>query len=361
MEPLNLEQYQQAAAGRLPPEAFGYYRSGADSELTLAENEAAWRRLSILPSILVDVSARSTATTVLGEPWEFPVAVAPMALQGMAHPEGELATARAAGASGTVMILSTMSNRPVEEVVAASAGPVWFQLYVSRDRSETDDLVARVEDAGCSALVVTADVPVLGRREADVHLGFRLPDELELPNIAGRGQALHESPPRGHSALADFADRTLDPALSFRDIERFAARTRLPVLLKGVMRAGDALRAFEHGARGIIVSNHGGRQLDTVPATARVLPDIVDAVADRGEVLVDGGIRRGTDVFKALALGARAVLLGRPALWGLAVEGEAGVRRVLGLLRDELDRAMALAGCPNVAAIGRNFLAPPGA
>lgn len=347
MELLKLRDFEAAAAERLSAAALGYYRSGADEEITLVENEAAWQRLQIHPRVLVDVSKRDLTTEVLGQKLSFPVVVAPLACQAMAHPEGELATVRAAGAVGTAMVLSTISNTSVEQVAAASSGPVWFQLYVSRERTEAHELVARVEEAGCSALVVTADVPVLGRREADVHSGFRLPDDLELPNLAGGGRSLREAPAKGHSALEEHVSRALDPSLSWKDIEQFASRTRLPVLVKGILRADDARRAFDHGARGIVVSNHGGRQLDTVPATAQVLGEIVEAVADRGEVLVDGGIRKGTDVFKALALGARAVLLGRPVLWGLAVDGEAGVRRVLEMLRDEFDRALTLAGCPS--------------
>lgn len=349
-----LSDFEAAACAALPAQTWGYYRSGADEESTLAENPDAWQRLRILPKVLVDVAQRSSATTVLGQPWSAPLAIAPTAFHGLAHPEKELATVRAAGAMGLPMILSTMSNTAVEEVVAAASAPVWFQLYVSRDRAASDDMVARVEAAGCQALVVTTDVPVLGRRRADEHVGFHLPDHLELPNMHGQTAMLKADPPRGHSAVADFTRRTLDPSLTFADIARFASRTRLPVVVKGVMRIDDARRALDHGAQAIVVSNHGGRQLDTVPATAEVVGEIAAAVGDRCEVLVDGGIRRGTDVFKALALGARAVLVGRPVLWGLAVDGEAGARRVLEILCDEFDRTLALTGCASVEDIRRD-------
>lgn len=353
---INLFDYERAAGERLDAGVLGYYRSGADDEVTLADNRAAWERLRLLPSVLVDVSARSLATTVLDSALDFPVLVAPMAMQAMAHPDGELATARAAGRNGTVMILSTVSNTAVEDVVAAATGPVWFQVYVQRDRGATRELVQRARDAGCRALVVTVDVPVLGRREADLRNRFALPAHLTLPHFADGGGTIKGARKEPISALTEHVAEQLDPSLDWADVEQIAQETDLPIVLKGILRADDARRAVDHGARAIVVSNHGGRQLDSVPAGADVLEGIVEVVGDRHEVLVDGGIRRGTDVIKALALGARAVLLGRPVLWGLAVDGEDGAARVLSLLRAELDTALALCGCPSVRQVSRDLV-----
>ncbi|MFO0572577.1 MAG: alpha-hydroxy acid oxidase [Polyangia bacterium] len=271
-------------------------------------------------------------------------------------PDGELATVRAAAAAGTPMILSSLANTAVEEVLAAARAPVWFQLYVYRDRQVTIDLVRRVEAAGCSALVVTVAAPLWGRREDDVRNRFQLPSGLSVKNLLLAGL---ESFPScdADSGLAAYIAQVLDPSLTWRDIEWLRSVTRLPVLIKGLVRADDTARAVDHGVSGLIVSNHGGRQLDGSIATADALPRIVDAAAGRLEVLVDGGIRRGTDVIKALALGACAVLIGRPVLWGLAVGGESGVADVLGILRSEIDLAMGLCGCPTVASITRELLA----
>jgi 4-hydroxymandelate oxidase len=293
-----------------------------------------------------------------------PILVAPTAFHCLATPEGERATARAAGAAGTVMILSTLSTTAIEDVVAAASGPVWFQLYVYRDRRATEGLVRRAEAAGCRALVLTVDAPLLGRRERDVRNRFRLPPGLAVANLLPEGYG--EVPAAvADSGLAAYVSSFLDPALTWRDVAWLQSITELPVLVKGIVRPDDALRAAEAGAAGIVVSNHGGRQLDTSPATLDVLPEIADALAAQGhriEVLMDGGIRRGTDVVKALALGAKAVLVGRPILWGLAADGEAGAARVLRLLRDELDLAMALAGAPTIADITRDLVgkAPTG-
>lgn len=356
---LTLADYEALAATRVSAGAWGYYRSGADAETTLAENVAAWQRIPLHPRVLVDVATRSAETRILGANLSFPVLVAPTACQALAHPDGEVASAAAAGDAGTIFTLSTLSNSAVEDVVAATSGPVWFQLYVAKERSRAHDLVARVEAAGCRALVVTVDAAVTGQRLADVRNGFSIPPELPLPNLSGDETVMWATPPDGTSAFQEWVRRTLDPALTWKDIEQFAARTTLPVLVKGIHRPDDARRAFEHGAAGIVVSNHGGRQLDTVPATAELLRPIVDAVHGNGPILVDGGIRRGTDVLKAIALGADAVLVGRPVLWGLAVDGRAGVGRVLGILRSELDRAMALCGCPDLSACTRDLIDGP--
>ena len=358
MEPLNVFELEAIARERLSPEAYDYYAGGAHDEVTLRENRAAYDRVSIAYRVLVDVSRRDLTTSVLGQPVAMPVLVAPTAFHRLATPEGELATARAAGAAGTVMTLSTLSTTRIEEVVAAASGPVWFQLYVYRDRGATEGLVRRAEAAGCRALVLTVDAPLLGRRERDVRNRFRLPPGLAVANLLPEGYG--EMPPAAaDSGLAAYVASFLDPALTWRDVAWLRSITELPVLVKGIIRPDDALRAAEAGAAGVVVSNHGGRQLDTSPATLDVLPEIVDALTAHGhriEVLMDGGVRRGTDILKALALGARAVLVGRPVLWGLAADGEAGALSVLRLLRDELDLAMALAGAPTVAGITRDLV-----
>jgi 4-hydroxymandelate oxidase len=286
-----------------------------------------------------------------------PILIAPVALPGLAHPEGEIATVKAASAAKTLTILATLSTTSIEDAMAAATGPVWFQLYVFRDRAITASLVQRAEAAGCKAVVLTVDMPMQGKRERDVRNRFTLPDNLCLKNFA---QAGFQQLPKNvaGSGLAAYVASLLDPALTWKDIEWLVRVTKLPVLVKGILRADDALRAVNHGASGIIVSNHGARQLDTTPATISVLPEIVDKVAGGVEVYVDGGIRRGTDVLKAMAYGARAVLVGRPILWGLAVGGEAGVKSVLVMLRQEFDLAMALSGCPRLTAITRDLVRP---
>jgi 4-hydroxymandelate oxidase len=352
---LTIDDLHAIAAERLPRMAYDYYASGADDELTLGDNEAAWRRMRLRPKCLVDVGACDLATTVLGTPVSMPVLVAPTAFQRLAHPDGECATARAAAAAGTVMTLSTLSTCLLEDVARENAeGARWFQLYVYRDRGVTRALVERAEAAGFRALVLTVDAPYFGRRLRDVRNGFALPEGLTVANLAsGMGEVGAVS---GNSGLATYVASMLDQTLTWRDVEWLRSVTRLPLVIKGVVRGDDAARAAELGVGGVVVSNHGGRQLDTTVATADALGEVVDAAAGRGEVFVDGGVRRGTDVLKALALGARAVLVGRPVLWGLAADGEAGVATALGILRDELKLALALAGCGGVRDVTRDLV-----
>jgi 4-hydroxymandelate oxidase len=352
-----LHEYEKAAVERLPRMAYDYYASGADDERTLRDNEQAYGRIRLRPRTLVDVGRRELGTTVLGRSVAFPVLVAPTAFQCMAHPEGERATARATRGLGTVMTLSTWATSSLEEVREAGGEGcgLWSQLYVYRDRALTRSLVERAEAAGYEALVLTVDTPFLGRREADVRNGFTLPAGLCLANLAAR-EGDHLPKRAGESGLAAYVKELLDPTLTWKDVEWLRSVTRLPIVLKGVLRGDDARRAVEHGAAGVIVSNHGGRQLDGAMATVDALPEVVEGVAGGAEVYVDGGVRRGTDVLKALALGARAVFVGRPVLWGLAVGGEAGVREVLSILRQELDLAMALAGCPSIEAVTRDLV-----
>lgn len=359
LDVLNLAELEARAQAALPPVAWDYYASGADDERCVRRNQAAFDELALHYRVLVDVARRELATTVLGQRISMPIAVAPTAFHRLAHADGELATVRAAGDAGTVFILSTLSNTSVEDVVTAATGPVWFQLYVYRDRAATAALVRRVEAAGCRALVLTVDAPLLGRRERDIRNHFALPPELGVENLHAAGYAPVPSKV-GDSGLAAYFASVIDPSLTWDAIAWLRSITKLPVLVKGVVRPDDAVRAIEHGAAGVVVSNHGGRQLDAAPATIAVLPRIVDAIAGRGEILIDGGIRRGADVVKALALGARAVLVGRPVLWGLAAGGQPGVAAALGILRRELDLALALCGCPDLAHVTRDLVSPHG-
>lgn len=355
---LNLDELEAAAREQLSPLAADYYAGGADDERALHANAAAYRRWSIYYRVLVDVATRDLSTTVLGQPLAMPVMIAPTAYHKLAHPEGEVATARAAAAAGTTMVVSTLSTTSIEDLAATGAS-LWFQLYVYRERDETAALVERVERAGAKALVLTVDAPLIGRRERDVRNRFALPPELRMENLHGDRARV---PPSAHdSGLAAWVASHLDAGLSWKDLAWLRSITRLPVLVKGVVRADDARRAVDHGVAGIVVSNHGGRQLDAAPATLDALPGVVAAVDGQAEVLLDGGVRRGSDIVKALALGARAVLLGRPVLWGLAVDGAAGVGAVLGHLRGELDLAMALCGCPRIADITRDLVDGPSA
>ena len=366
---LNLIQCEALARERLAGMAYDYYAGGARDEVTLRENRTAYERLALRYRVLRDISERSLATTLLGAEISMPVIIAPTAFHRLACEEGERATAAAAAAAGTILTLSTISTCPIEEVVAASDRPVWFQLYVFRDRDATADVVRRAEAAGCAALVLTVDAQVWGVRERDVQHQFALPDGVGLPNLAEAMSRIE--PVAGHSGLGAYVNRLFDPTLSWDDLAWLAGITDLPVLVKGIVHPEDARLAVEYGASGVVVSNHGGRQLDTSIATIRALPDVAAAVdtaldaagRDRSSfpVLVDGGVRRGTDVVKALALGADAVCVGRPILWGLAVNGEAGARRILELLRAELDTAVALCGARTPAEIrdmGRDLVVP---
>jgi 4-hydroxymandelate oxidase len=355
---LNLAEFETAAAAKLPRMVFDYYAGGAGDEVTLRTARAAWDALSIRYRVLRDVSKRSLATTVLGDALAFPLLVAPMAFQRLAHAEGELATARAAAAAGAGMILSTLATTSIEDVRKAAPGPLWFQLYIYRDRGASRALVERAERAGCTALVLTVDSPLLGRRERDVRNAFHVSEDFTVPNLTGDPRAALAAADAhgGGSALAQFVETHWDAGISWRDVEWLRSVTKLPVLVKGIVRGDDAKLALEHGAAGVIVSNHGGRQLDTAVSSARALPEVADAMAGRGALLVDGGIRRGTDIVKALALGASAVLLGRPVLWGLALGGADGVGRVLELLRAEFDLALALAGCCAPGDLTRDFV-----
>jgi 4-hydroxymandelate oxidase len=350
-EPVCISDYERLAEERLEAGLLGYYAGGACDERTLRENVDAFARLRLRPRVLVDVSAVSAATTVLGTPVSMPVIVAPVALQRMAHPDGEPGMARAAAAAGTIMMLSTIAtSRPAEVAALAPPAPRWFQVYVLKDRGVTRALVDEAVEHGFDALALTVDAPRAGRRERDFRTRFAVPTGFDMPAVSAALGTTTGATPQDFFSL-------VDPSLAWRDLEQLVADSPVPVILKGVQTGEDARLACEHGAAAVVVSNHGGRQLDGVAATIDILPEAVEAVDGRIEVLVDGGVRRGTDVLTALALGARAVLVGRPALWGLAAGGEAGARRVLEILREEIELGLTLLGAPTPADVTRAHVA----
>ncbi|KAF5180155.1 L-lactate dehydrogenase [Thalictrum thalictroides] len=350
-EPVNVSEFQELAKQALPKMFYDFYSGGAEDQYTLRENIEAFSRIMFQPRVLVDVSCINLSTTILGYKISSPIMVAPTGMHKLAHPEGEVATARAAAACKTIMVLSFSSTCTVEEVASSCNAIRFFQVYVHRRRDISAVLVQRAERCGYKAIVLTADTPRLGRREADIKNKMISP---QLKNFEGLLST--EVVSEKGSKLAAFANGALDPSLSWKDIAWLKSITNLPILIKGVLTAEDAVKAVEVGVAGIIVSNHGGRQLDYVPATISVLEEVVQAVGGRIPVLFDGGIRRGTDVFKALALGAQAVLIGRPVIFGLAAKGEYGVRRVIEMLRDELELTMTLCGCRSVKEITRSYV-----
>jgi isopentenyl diphosphate isomerase/L-lactate dehydrogenase-like FMN-dependent dehydrogenase len=339
-QPINVLEYEELARPRVQEAHWDFYAGGSDDEVTLRANRTAFERIRLRPRVLVDVSTIDTGTSALGTPVSMPILVAPTAQHGLAHTEAEIATARAAGKAGTIMIASTSSTRSLEEIAEAArgvGGPLWFQLYIFPTLDVGERLVRRAEEAGYKAIVLTVDLPRLGNRERDRRSGFV---------ISFEGNFVSEQ---------KIGSRTRIP-LTWDTLAWLRSITPLPILLKGILTAEDALLAVEHGVDGIVVSNHGGRQLDGALAGIEALPEVVEAVSGRCEVYMDGGIRRGTDVLKALALGARAVLVGRPILWGLAVNGEAGVFHILEILRSELELAMVLSGRPSIASIDRSLV-----
>ena len=344
-EPINVADFERIASEVLDAGPLGYFGGGAWDEITLRENVESWRRWRLRPRMLVDVGEVDTATELLGAQASMPILVAPVAFQRMAHESGEEGMARAAAGAGAVMCVSTIATaRPSEVAAAAPQGRRWFQLYCFRDRAVTQALIDEAMESGYEAIVLTVDAPYLGKRERDLRSGFVIPAEITVPSVAA---ALGSEKAIG---VAE-AFALLDPTLTWADLEQLVSGCDLPVLVKGVLTSEDAKLALEHGAAGVIVSNHGGRQLDGVAPSAEALPEVADAISGRGLVLVDGGVRRGTDVLVALALGADAVMVGRPPLWGLAADGERGAKRVLEILRSELELALALAGCPTPAAV----------
>jgi isopentenyl diphosphate isomerase/L-lactate dehydrogenase-like FMN-dependent dehydrogenase len=329
----------------MEPGVHGYFAGGAGDERTLRRNAEAFEGWELRPRVLVDVSEVSTKATVLGTEVEVPILVAPLAFQLLAHPDGEEGMARAAHAAGTVMCLSSLTSTPPAEVAAAAPeGERWMQVYLFRDREVTRAMVEEAAGAGYQTLLLTVDAPYAGRRERDLRTSFQVPAEIRAPAIEAAV---------GHRSLTTAeVFGLIDPSITWKDLEQFCGEFQLPILVKGLITGEDAALAVEHGAAGVVVSNHGGRQLDNVPATIDALQEVVEAVDGRIPVLIDGGIRRGTDVAVALALGAQAVLVGRPVLWGLVLDGEAGARRALEMLTEELHLALALLGCANPSDLG---------
>jgi 4-hydroxymandelate oxidase len=351
MQPINLFDYEALAGQRMAhiPWAWDYYQGGSEDEVSLRANRTAFEHLRLRPRMLVNVSTCDLRTSVLGTTVSMPILVAPTAGHGLAHPDAECATARAVQQAGTLMVVSTQSTRSLEEIAQVGQCPRWFQLYIDSHR-QAEHLVRRVEAAGYGALVLTVDTPRRGNRERDIRNNIGRYLEAYSPSVgSGNASPLIESISTGEEI-------SIIDSLTWEILPRLRSITKLPILLKGILTAEDTLLALEYGAAGIIVSNHGGRQLDGVVASMEALPEVVEAVAGRCDVYVDGGVRRGTDVLKALALGARAVLLGRPILWGLAVNGEIGVHHVLQLLRAELVLAMSLAGCATLRSITRSLV-----
>eukprot|EP00182_Erythrolobus_australicus_P006308 CAMPEP_0185831884 /NCGR_PEP_ID=MMETSP1353-20130828/1758_1 /TAXON_ID=1077150 /ORGANISM="Erythrolobus australicus, Strain CCMP3124" /LENGTH=395 /DNA_ID=CAMNT_0028529997 /DNA_START=78 /DNA_END=1265 /DNA_ORIENTATION=- len=359
MVPVNVGEYHKLAKAKLPAMVYGYYASGADDMQTLQDNEDAFKRLRFRPRVLIDVSAQDLSTVILGSSSAFPLVLAPTAMQRMAHPEGELATARAAARAGVPMTLSSWSTTSLEDVMSAAPnGHKWFQLYVYKDREITLQLVRRAEAAGYRAIALTVDTPRLGRREADIKNQFALPSHLTMANFASVDPSAEQGKmdKTSGSGLAAYVAGLIDQSLSWKDIAWLKRNTRLPILAKGIETGEDAAIALEAGCAGIIVSNHGARQLDGVIATVDALEEVVQAVRGRIPVLLDSGVRRGTDIVKALALGASAVMIGRPYVWALATAGEEGVLHVLQLLQNEFALAMALCGCVKVSDIKREMV-----
>jgi 4-hydroxymandelate oxidase len=354
--PVRLEDFEPAARALLPPMIYDYFAGGSEDEAAVAGNRAAYARYRFRFKVLSSVATPDLACEILGQRLTMPVQLAPTATQKMAHPDGELAAARAAADAGVAFSLSTLSTVSLEDVAAASNGTRWFQLYMYRDRGITIDLIERAAASGYSAVQLTVDTPRLGRRERDFRNGFGLPEGMRYENLAGTLRRTAESAEFGQSALSSYFTDQLDSWLTWKDLEWLVSKSRLPVMAKGVVRADDARQAVDAGVRGIIVSNHGGRQLDYAIATLEALPEVVEAVAGAIPVLVDGGVRRGTDVLKAIALGARSTMIGRPYLWALAVDGQAGVARVLELLREEITVSMSLLGVKNLSELTPDLL-----
>jgi 4-hydroxymandelate oxidase len=351
---LNADDYERAARDRLDPSVYDYIAGGAWDEVTLKDNRAAFDTWRLRPRAMVGVGNRELAVRIMGDTLSMPIGVAPTAFHKLAHSDGELATVRAAGSAATVMCVSTMATISLEDIAKAASGPLWFQTYIFKDRSFTTDLAARARAAGYHALVLTVDTPLLGRRERDSRNRFELPPGIEMRNL-NLPPAL---PGSYESPMVRFSKEQFDPSLTWRDVEWFVQTVQMPVLAKGILHPEDALLAAQAGVAGLVVSNHGGRQLDGAVATLDALPEIVAATRGTNlDIIVDGGIRRGTDVVKSLALGARMVMVGRPILWGLAVDGEVGARAVLDLLRSEFDTALALIGCPRAANLDPSYLA----
>jgi isopentenyl diphosphate isomerase/L-lactate dehydrogenase-like FMN-dependent dehydrogenase len=373
---VNIEDLRRAARWNLPKAIFDFVDGGANAEWTMRENQAAFERILFDPRVLVDVSERDQSTTVFGETMKTPIIVAPTGLTSIAWPNAELLAARAAGRAGAGLALSTYASNSIEQIAATGTSPLWFQLYVSRDRKRTDELVDRAQAAGFKALAITVDTQVPSMRERNVRNGYQAPPRITVRNVmdvswrVGWVRRFLKGPrpayrnisgdaaltPKQFVELGYQLAREIDPSVSWKDVEHFRARWKGPLLLKGVVSTRDVKTALDHGVNGFIVSNHGGRQLDYAPSSIEVLPEIVDVCGERAEVYLDSGIRRGSDVVKAVALGAKAVLIGRPYVYGLGAAGEDGVDHVFRILTDEIDRCLALIGIPKLSEVTRSDL-----
>ncbi len=354
--PINLNDYQKLARAKLPKMVYDYFAGAAEDEFTHQRNQSEYQDWLLNYRVLTGVAQRNPGVNLLGKHYSYPFAVAPMAFHQLAHPAGECGVAQAAAKMRIPFTVSTMSNASLEEIAMSSTGDKWFQLYVFKDRGLTKSIVQRAEAAGYQMFQVTVDVPVLGRRERDMRNAFTLPEGLTIKNFEDNSTASHFVGEHGKVGQAVYTLCHFDAGLNWKDIEWLCQLTSLPVLVKGIINAEDAFLALNHGAAGVVVSNHGGRQLDSVPSTIEVLPEICDRLAGQGAVLIDGGIRRGTDIIKALALGADFVQIGRPMLWGLALEGKSGVEKVMQILIDELDTAMALMGIERIDQLNRSMI-----
>lgn len=350
---LNIKDFERLSSKILSLETYSFFGGGANDEITLRQNINSYGEIYLKTRNLVDVSKRSLSTTILGQEISMPVLIAPMAFQKLAHESGEIATAKAASSADTIMIVSSLATASLAAIAASSKISPWFQLYVYKNREITKNLIGLAENEGYKALVLTIDVPVYGRRERERRTQFNLPKDISPINLI---QAGLNSPNSSILNYSSYLSSQLDPSISWKDINWLKSITKLPIILKGIMSSEDALLATEHGVAGIVVSNHGGRQLDTAPSTIQVLKDIVETVQNKIDIILDGGIQRGTDILKALAFGAKAVLVGRPILWGLAVGQEKGVVKVLDILREELDLCMALCGCTSIETIDKKII-----
>lgn len=350
-EPVCLADYEPLAKAKMSAMSWEFVNAGAGDEITVRWNKEAYQRIRLKPHVLVDASQLETRVTLFGQEHAFPILLAPTSAQILTHPQGEVATARGAAAAGAAMVLSSFSSTSLEDVAAVAKSPLWFQLYAQKDHGFTRDLVQRAEAGGYRALCLTVDTPIAGARNRETRADVKLPP---LPNLEGFKRV--KSAGGFRTGSLEIFSSILDATLSWKDVEWLCSFAKVPLLVKGVLNPDDADRAVKSGVAGIMVSNHGGRNLDTVPATIDALPQVVDRVAGRVPILVDGGIRRGTDVLKALAFGANAVLIGRPYLYGLGAAGESGVTNVVNILQREFKMAMVLTGRTNIGSIDRSVI-----